>query len=446
MTQKSDVIIVGAGAAGITAAILMAKTGLSVRILEARTRIGGRMLTIKDPATEAAIEMGAEFIHGRPAEIFDTLSAHNIPTNPVDGEFLRLGHGELESGDFFTEIDSLMEKMNDRGPDESFAEFLERCCREDNQEKIKEWARGYVTGFHAADPELISVHSLVKGMRAEEEIGGHQSFRMRGGYLTLLDIWREQLHSAGVNVELATSVKSIQWKTGNVEIEAEKEGTHAKYNASKILITLPLSLLQESMRRTETEMEGIVEFAPALSGKKDAVEKLVMGKVIRVTLCFRERFWDNLHIGATQETLANAGFLFSGEDWFPTWWTTMPEKLPVITGWAPFHCAERLADKNEKFVISKAIETLAKILRMQKQEIDRLLVSAYYHNWETDPYSRGAYSYVKAGGDTAQTELAAPIDNTLFFAGEATDFTGHHGTVHGAIRSGIRAAKEILAG
>lgn len=430
----------------MTAAILMAQAGLSVRILEARTRIGGRMLTIKDPSSESVIELGAEFIHGHPPEIFDILQKHNIPVSPVTGEFLRLDHGKLESTDFFSEIDRLMKKMNDHGPDESFGEFLARCCKGNNQEKIKDWARGYVTGFHAADPEWISVHSLVKGMRAEEEIGGHQSFRMQGGYLTLLNIWREQLHSSGVNLELATSVKNIQWKRGSAELEAEKEGTQTKYAAPKILLTLPLSLLQKSLLQAEAEMEGTVRFAPALSSKKDALGKLVMGKVIRVTLCFRKRFWDNLHIDAdsTQETLSNVGFLLSGEDWFPTWWTTMPEKSPIITGWAPFHCAERLADHDEEFVIHKATETLAKILRLQNQEIDGLLASAHYHNWETDPYSRGAYSYVKAGGDTAQEELAASMEDTLFFAGEATDFTGHHGTVHGAIRSGLRAAKEIL--
>src|SRR6185312_12034459 len=122
------------------------------------------------------------------------------------GDFLRLENGQLESSDFFSEVDQLMEKMNDHGPDEAFAQFLERCCPEKNWEKVKQWARGYVTGFHAADPGLISVHSLVKGMRAEEEIGGHQSFRMKGGYATLLQIWNEQLKETGVQVKLEAMV------------------------------------------------------------------------------------------------------------------------------------------------------------------------------------------------------------------------------------------------
>jgi monoamine oxidase len=74
-----------------------------------------------------------------------------------------------------------------------------------------------------------------------------------------------------------------------------------------------------------------------------------------------------------------------------------------------------------------------------------LLAHAYWHDWQSNPFSRGAYSYVRAGGDNAQQVLADPVDNTLFFAGEATDISGHNGTVHGAIASSHRAAKQILS-
>jgi monoamine oxidase len=434
MIENFAVIVVGGGGAGITAALRVANSGLSVLLLEARSRLGGRMFTAQASGSPTAVELGAEFIHGRPPEIFDVLEAHHVPVKSVKGDFLRLENGQLESADFFSEVDQLMEKMNDHGPDEAFAQFLERCCPERNQEKVKQWARGYVTGFHAADPELISVHSLVKGMRAEEEIGGHQSFRLKGGYATLLTIWEKQLKDAGVQVELGALVKSVRWKKGEVELEVDRNAEIVKYTVPKVVITLPLSLLQT----------GVVKFVPELSCKQSALDKLVMGKVIRVTLCFRERFWDDLHAGESGKTLSNASFLFSSADWFPTWWTTMPEKLPVITGWAPFHCAERLSGKSADFVLARATETLATILKVDLKEINRLLASAHFHDWEADPFARGAYSYVKAGGDSAQKDLSAPIDDTLFFAGEATDFTGHHGTVHGAIRSGNRAAEEIL--
>jgi len=433
MIEKADLIVIGGGAAGITAAVNAANSGLSVMLLEARDRLGGRILTVQSLGS-ASVELGAEFIHGRPPEIFEILQAHQVPVKAVDGDFLRLENGELQSTDFFSEVDQLMGKMDDCGPDEAFAQFIDRCCPEKNQEKVKQWARGYVTGFHAADPALISVHSLAKGMRAEAEIGGHQSFRMQGGYATLLGIWEERLKKDGVRVELDATVKSVLWKKGDVKVAVEKGGEIVTYIAPKVLITLPLSLLQT----------GAVKFAPAIASKQSALEKLVMGNVIRVTLCFRDRFWDDLRVGKSTRTLSDASFLFSAEDWFPTWWTTMPEKLPIITGWAPSHCAERLSGRSADFVVARATETLARLLKVDVKKISKSLAFAHFHDWEADPFSRGAYSYVKAGGDTAQEDLAASIDDTLFFAGEATDFSGHHGTVHGAIRSGKRAVQEIL--
>ena len=97
-------------------------------------------------------------------------------------------------------------------------------------------------------------------------------------------------------------------------------------------------------------------------------------------------------------------------------------------------------------IVTKALESLSAILGLDISELRTDLNAAYLHNWDADPFSRGAYSYVKAGGEGCQATLGKPVANTLFFAGEATDVTGHNGTVHGAIASGQRAAREILQG
>jgi monoamine oxidase len=171
-----------------------------------------------------------------------------------------------------------------------------------------------------------------------------------------------------------------------------------------------------------------------------------MGKIIRITLRFRHRFWDALSPPrGDSETLAEMSFLLSQDDWYPTWWTTLPVKLPVITGWAPFRSAERLSGKSRPFVVERALQTLSALLGVRSGELRELLDAAYFHDWQSDPFSCGAYSYGAAGGDGAQEALAGPLENTLFFAGEATDTTGHNGTVHGAVASGQRAAREIIA-
>ncbi|PYQ43211.1 MAG: FAD-dependent oxidoreductase, partial [Acidobacteria bacterium] len=144
------------------------------------------------------------------------------------------------------------------------------------------------------------------------------------------------------------------------------------------------------------------------------------------------------------KNLSGMSFLFSQSEWFPTWWTTMPEKSPLITAWAPFRSAERLSGQSEQFVTEHALQTLSDLLGPGVHELQGLLERSYLHDWQSDPFSLGAYSYGKVGADGAQQAIAAPLDNTVFFAGEATDTTGHNGTVHAAIASGYRAAKDIL--
>ena len=95
-------------------------------------------------------------------------------------------------------------------------------------------------------------------------------------------------------------------------------------------------------------------------------------------------------------------------------------------------------------ITDRAINSLARILRLDNGSVSGRLEKSFVHNWATDPYSRGAYSYVGVGGLEAMEQLAAPVSSTLFFAGEATESRGYHGTVHGAIATGYRAAKEIL--
>ncbi len=437
MDNNANVIVIGAGIAGLAAALDLAQAGLRVAVLEARDRIGGRIYTKRDPMTHAAIELGAEFVHGKPPEIWDLMRTQSLEPVPVTGEDWCHEDGNLSPCDLFSDVDELLERMDDKGPDQSFLDFVERCCQ-DITDKTKERARAYVTGFHAADPAQISVHSLVRGLRADEKIQGERAFRIPRGYEVLVDYFRKALGKMGVPIELNTIVQEVRWSGTAVEISTHTDEGHKTFSAPRVLVTVPLGVLQ-----ARPQEPGGILFHPELPAEKQhALGKLAMGKVMRVTLRFRERFWEGLRRGS--KTLSDMRFLFSREDWFPTWWTTMPDRLPIMTGWAPFHCAEQLSGQDATLVFSSACETLRSLLNMGEQEIEDLIESAAFHDWQTDPFSRGAYSYVKVGGDSAQQQLAAPVEKKLFFAGEATDVSGYHGTVHGAIASGHRAAKEIV--
>jgi monoamine oxidase len=451
-SKQPEVIVVGAGASGLTAAVALADAGLSVTVLEARDRIGGRMFTLLDPKLHAPIELGAEFIHGRPPEILDLFKNRHVHLREVHGDNWCVEEGRISPCDFFAEVDKILQKMKrfegkeDGNEDQSFADFLEqyssRLKDTPRLRRAKQWATGYVSGFNAADPALVGVNWLLQGMRAEEQIEGDRSFRAEHGYSDLLEIFRQELQDRGITVQQSTVVESIQWHPSQVDIVAGNPNGNVKLSASRVLITVPLGVLQ-----ARSDDKGAIQFTPELPKRKqNAIRNIAMGKVIRVTLRFRERFWEHLPRSRAKgsKSMDGMSFLFSHDDWFPTWWTTAPVKLPLLVGWAPFQGAVRLSGQSESFVIEQSIETLHRLLGVSIQELENLLEHAYFHDWQSDPFSRGAYSYGRVSKDQASQALAAPVENTLFFAGEATDITGHNGTVHGAIASGKRAAAEII--
>ena len=443
MAQNGEIVIIGAGIAGLAAASKLGRAGLSVVMLEARDRLGGRIFGHRDQRCDAPIELGAEFIHGRPPEIWKPLQESGIQVTEVEGQNWCVFNGRLAPCNFSSQVDSILDQMDDSPPDESFRAFLEgrfpNSTLNREQLEAKERALGYVTGFNAADPELVGVHWLVQGMRAEETIQGDRVFRPKNGYEDLIKVFQRRTASHAVSVHTNTVVESVSWKPGHVEVTASNADGISVFKTSQLLITLPLGVL-----RAPPGQAGVVHFTPPLPREKaEALGKLEMGKVIRVVLRFRHRFWDSITSG-NGKSLSDMSFLFSEDEWFPTWWTTMPRKSPLITGWAPFRSGERLSGQGRTFVVERSLRTLGCLLGESPHHLESLLENAYFHDWQSDPFSRGAYSYGKVGADGAQLALAAPVKNTLFFAGEATDTTGNNGTVHGAIASGYRAAEEIL--
>src|SRR5208283_1118002 len=130
---------------------------------------------------------------------------------------------------------------------------------------------------------------------------------------------------------------------------------------------------------------------------------------------------------------------------FPTWWSSVSAGTAMLTGWSGGVRAEPLSGLGSAAIMERGLEALYHVFGVPVETLRDLVQERFVHDWQSDPYSRGAYSYSLPGGKEAARKLAAQVGNTLFFAGEAMDCTGHNGTLHGAIASGYRAASELLS-
>ena len=405
---QAEVIVIGAGAAGLAAAAALARAGREVLLLEARSRIGGRCLTLRHPSLEAPIELGAEFIHGRPAATAALLRKTGTKAVESTRTQRMLWHGRLVSVDAFSAARTAMQDFHETR-DLSFHAFL---SRKSLPPLTRTLATMMVQGFDAADPRKVSARDIA-GEWGAEAIGASQA-RPRGGYGPLL----EKLADGGARLQLQTVVREVRWRRGRVEVAGTFQGQPFRARAKRAIVTLPLGVLQS----------GAVRFVPSLTQKHDALEKLASGPVIRVAMVFHSRFWN-----------PKVAFYHAPQAPFPTFWTPLPMRVPLLTAWAGGPKAARLAGRGSQALVHLALQTVQSVLQPESD-----LAAAYVQNWRADPYARGGYSYVEVNGEGAREQLAAPLAQTLFFAGEATNTQGESGTVGGALQSGERAAREVL--
>lgn len=416
--SSTDVLIIGAGAAGVAAARALTRSGLSVTILEARERIGGRIHTIRDPLYPIPVDLGAEFIHGRPPEIFRDVESGRLPAYEIMGSHVFVDNGRVKQTNW-DETEAILSGMAD-APEQSFREYVETRGASPEARRA---AAGFIEGFNAARQERISVQSLALGEAASKQIEGDRNFRIAGGYDKLVESMWKEIDASRREIFLGMRVEQIAWKRGDVRVAAAGR----QFQAGRAIVTLPLGVLQA----------GSVRFDPEPAILQPALEALEMGSAARIVMRFRRPFWED------NEELRHAAFLHGDDPWMPVWWTALPMRAPLITGWSGGPRAES-AQSDPADWVARSLESLGRLLGRPATELEPELQSWRAHNWLSDPYSCGAYSYVRVGGVAAQRRFGEPVEDTLYFAGEAVNSDGHIGTVHGAIASGERAANSIV--
>ncbi len=407
-----DCIVLGAGMAGLCAARVLAESGISVLVLEAQERVGGRMLTHHVPGVARPVELGAEFVHGRPPELLALLQEAGLAIVEGEGEQFYFLDGAIRACPEDEGAWALLAHMEEvaRDGDMSFEDFLAHTKA---TEEDKERARHYVEGFNAADARVIGITGLARQQQAEDAIEGDRVARVERGYASLAEYVCERAVAAGATVLRGTIVAQVHWLPGACSVRSV---SGRQWAASTVICALPLGVLQNSPTL----------FAPEPVAAMEAAAKLRAGAVERVVLQFRNAWW--------AAEYPRMHFLFAQSVTPPTWWTTAPIASPLLTGWAG-------GPRATPDIAEQALPTLERLFAHSLREE---LVAVHRHDWQHDPYALGAYSYAPAGAVHAAEVLCEPVEHTLVFAGEHTDITGHPGTVHGAMRSGLRAAGQVL--
>lgn len=429
--NDQQLIVVGAGAAGLFASLELANAGFKVLILEGRNRTGGRVLTIPDRLFPSPVEMGAEFVHGD-LEITKSLAKKaGAKLQVAGGDLWRLDRGKfVAQDDFIEDVDEVIKRLKSLQSDISVDDFLDTYFGGERHLKLRRSLKGFVEGYDAADGKTASSFALLQELLAQDE----DQYRVDGGYKCIVDFLVSECKKAGCELRLETTVKQIHWSKNKVEA-LDQNGK--KYLASKIIITIPLGVLQ-----TQAAL-GSISFQPLIPEIKAALNSLGYGTVIKTILNFEEPVWKN---APNQNGVARSspGFIFS-EAIIPTWWTQMPEKNGMITGWIAGPKATRIEDQSEDNVFHLALESLAVIFQIPRKTLESNLKGAHTYNWSTDEYALGAYGFETVKAKHAKELINEGVANTVFFAGEAYHQGPERGTVEAALASGLQIAKKIIA-
>ena len=434
MKQHFDTLIIGAGAAGLAAAATLSQKGRSVCVLEARDRVGGRIYTRNDPNVAIPIDLGAEFIHGAAPATIRWLRRSNTAIIDAAQTHWMILSGKLQpADDLFSAMKSGLGKVRRPRKDLPFSEFLEGAARSKLSPRTRQFARTLVEGFDAADASRVSTLETIEEWNGSAAADA-PTFRPLGGYESLLTALTNAFASDQVQLKLGAVVNEVKWQRGKVTVTATQNGEALNVSARKAIVTLPLGVLQ-----LPPQSPHAVRFEPALTQKRKALDGLAVGPVIRIILRFRDAFWEALDAGRYKD----GAFFFAPDQPFPTFWTPLPVRAPILVGWSAGPNASRMSGLDHAEIVTRALDSL-EVVFGKRANVRGGFEGAYFHDWQADPFSCGAYSYVTAGGASARKALAKPLQDTLFFAGEAADTEGESGTVAGALQSGERAAREVM--
>ncbi|MCH2044392.1 MAG: FAD-dependent oxidoreductase [Saprospiraceae bacterium] len=419
MEDIYDVIIIGAGISGLTAANLLAqRPGVSFKILEASSKIGGRVRSVQG-FSDFPIELGAEEIHGENTLLYKILKGMNIAFVQEEEEDYVWWRYQLLSQKRFDELEDAravydLEEVipHYHGDDMTMKEFI---VWHGVPYRVHHLINAHYGSEHGTSIDQVDMRALRKHWHKWD--AGEENFMLKGSSLQGI----VEHHFAFVlgKIQVRTPIELIDTRGDYIRlIDAHGES----YKCQSVIVTVPLPILQKK----------ILSFVPELPNNyQEAIDNLRMGKGLKVVLKFKNRFWPE-KMGSVYGTGRVNEFWSTGFG--------RSQKNNLLTA----YCMGKDAEELGAMPSEKMIETILKELDLifGNAVASQEYVDAFWTDWTREPFILGSYSYPSKNNDQYRRVLSRPLNDLIFFAGEATNTIGHYGTMHGAMESAIRAVED----
>ena len=434
--------IIGAGAAGLYVADILQTKGLRVVVYEASDRLGGRVRSIRqfedNPLnSDFPTELGAERILGTDAlwaKMVQQLQIPAIEFTSLAGDCFFLDGAYVKKADILSDPDfaAAFEFVNNlktySGGNVSVQQAIQSAGL---NPRVYAILNSWLANRHGTSSDRLGIQALAESAG----LLTRNSHELILGSNPMQDVLGSRFSKITPKIQFGHVVKKVDYSGDKIRIQGEQKTATATTPFSdevdKLIVTVPVSVLQD----------GDIAFTPALSAEKSAaLLRMGMDAALRVVLEFRLNFWN-----------VDTAFIYGG--------SLVPEYFNAGAGRSQFAktlsltiCgskAEALAPLGEDMVplILKELDGVFddKATANIRRNIDTGEIVSVIHDWKGEPYIRGGVSYIKPGGtNDDRITLGLPVDQKIFFGGEATDGSGDAGTINGALLSAERVAAEVV--